>query len=168
MTLELRIKALAEQTANIIKAVNAKVGNTASLTTTDKTTVVAALNELRANLLALPTPSSIIDDATASASKTYSSTKINSLISTAVANLINGAGADSDTLKELADKIVALAQTDNGLVSTALAQAFTAIQKTQARDNIGAASAADLAALTTNVGNTDRDFVADFNAAYLV
>jgi hypothetical protein len=167
MTLELRIKALAEQTANTIKAVNAKVGNTASLTTADKTTVVAALNELRVNLLALPTPSSIIDDVTESVSKTYSSTKITSLITTAVATLINGAASDSDTLKELADKILALAQTDNGLVSVALAQAFTAPQKAQARDNIEAASATDLTALTTSVGNTDRDFVADFNTTYL-
>jgi hypothetical protein len=84
-----------------------------------------------------------------------------------VANLINGAGSDSDTLKELADKIVALAQTDTGLVSVALAQTFTDVQKAQARTNIGAASATDLTALTTNVGNTDRDFVADFNTGYL-
>lgn len=167
MTLELRIKALAEQAANTIKAVNAKIGNTANLSTTDKTSLVAALNELKANIIALPAPSSVIDDDTASLSKTYSSTKINSLISTAVANLINGAGSDSDTLKELADKIVALAQTDTGLVSVALAQAFNDTQKAQARTNIGAASAADLATLTTNVGNTDRDFVADFNTAYL-
>jgi hypothetical protein len=167
MTLELRIKALAEQVASTIKAINAKVGNTAALSTTDKTSLVAALNELKTNINALPAPSSVIDDTTASLSKTYSSTKITSLITTAVANLINGAGSDSDTLKELADKIVALAQTDTGLVSVALVQAFTAPQKTQARDNIGAASATDLAALTTNVGNTDRDFVADFNTAYL-
>jgi hypothetical protein len=167
MTLELRIKSLAEQVASTIKAVNAKVGNTAALSTTDKTSLVAALNELKTNILALPAPSSLIDDTTASLSKTYSSTKITALITTAVANLINGAGSDSDTLKELSDKIVALAQTDTGLVSVALVQAFTAPQKAQARDNIGAASATDLAALTTNVGNTDRDFVADFNTAYL-
>ena len=133
MTLELRIKALAEQAANTIKAVNAKIGNTANLSTTDKTSVVAALNELKANIIALPAPSSVIDDVTASNSKTYSSTKINSLINTAVANLINGAGSDSDTLKELADKIVALAQTDTGLVTVALAQAFNDTQKAQAR-----------------------------------
>ena len=168
MTLELRIKALAEQAANTIKSVNAKIGNTANLSTTDKTSLVAALNELNAAISALPAPSSVIDDATASTSKTYSSTKINSLITTAVANLINGAGSDSDTMKELADKIVALAQTDTGLVSVALAQAFNDTQKAQARINIGAASATDLAALTNNVGNTDRDFVADFNTAYLV
>ena len=167
MNLELRIKALAEQVASTIKAVNAKVGNTASLTTTDKTSLVAALNELKATITTLPAPSTVIDDATASASKTYSSTKITSLINTAVANLINGAGSDTDTLKELADKIVALAQTDTGLVSVALAQAFSDAQKAQARTNIGAASAADLAVLTANVGNTDRDFVADFNTAYL-
>jgi hypothetical protein len=168
MTLELRIKALAEQVASTIKAVSAKIGNTANLSTTDKTSLVAALNELKANITYLPVPSSVIDDATASTSKTYSSTKITSLITTAVANLINGAGSDSDTLQELADKIVALAQTDTGLVSTALAQAFNDTQKAQARTNIGAASATDLAALTTKVGNADRDFVADFNAAYIV
>ncbi len=167
MTLELRIKALAEQVATTVKAVNAKIGDTANLSTTDKTNVVAALNELKTAINLLPSITTIIDDTTASTSKTYSSTKISSLITTAVADLINGAGSDSDTLKELADKIVGLAQTDNGLVSTALVQAFTAPQKTQARDNIGAASATDLTALTTNVGNTDRDFVADFNAAYL-
>lgn len=167
MTLELRIKALAEQVASTIKAVSAKIGNTANLSTTDKTSLVAALNELKANITSLPAPSTVIDDASASVSKTYSSTKITSLITTAVANLINGAGSDSDTLKELADKIVALAQTDTGLVSTALAQAFNDTQKAQARANIGAASATDLGALATNVGNTDRDFVADFNAAYI-
>jgi hypothetical protein len=167
MTLELRIKALAEQVASTIKAINAKVGNTAALSTTDKTSLVAALNELKSNISALPAPSSVIDDTSASASKTYSSTKITALITTAVANLINGAGSDSDTLKELADKIVALAQTDTGLVSVALSQAFSDSQKAQARSNIGAASATDLTALTTNVGNTDRDFVADFNTAYL-
>jgi heterodisulfide reductase subunit A-like polyferredoxin len=167
MTHEERIVALAVQAANTIKAVNAKIGNIANLSTTDKTSIVAALNELKSNIIALPAPSSVIDDATASLTKTYSSTKINALITTAVANLINGAGSDSDTLKELADKIVALAQTDTGLVSVALAQSFTDVQKAQARTNIGAASATDLATLATNIGNTDRDFVADFNTAYL-
>jgi hypothetical protein len=167
MTQEQRIVDLAVQAANTIKAVNAKIGNIANLSTTDKTSIVAALNELKSNINALPAPSSVIDDATPALNKTYSSTKITSLITTAVANLINGAGSDSDTLKELADKIVALAQTDNGLVSTALAQAFSDTQKAQARTNIGAASANDLATLTTNIGNTDRDFVADFNTAYL-
>lgn len=163
MILELRVKALAEQAANTIKTVNAKIGNMANLTTTDKTTVVAALNELKASITAL----NLIDDTTVSSTETYSSAKIEAVITTAISTLINGAGADSDTLKELADQIVALAQADNGLVSTALAQNFSAAQKTQARDNIGAASAADLATLTTNVGNTDRDFVADFNTAFL-
>lgn len=167
MTLEERIVALATQVANTIKTVNAKVGDTASLSTTDKTNLVAALNELKIAMGNLPAPSTVIDDATAGLTKTYSSTKINSIITTAVANLINGAGSDSDTLKELADKIVALAQTDNGLVSTALVQSFSDAQKTTARNNIGAASAADLSALATNIGDTNHDFVADFNTAYL-
>lgn len=62
----------------------------------------------------------------------------------AITDLINGADADSDTLKELADKITALAQADNGLVNATQAQSFTVEEQKQARDNIGAISEADV------------------------
>ena len=167
MTQEQRLVALAQQIATVAKGINAKVGDVTTLTTTQKSNVVSALNELKSTIDSLPGVSSIIDDATSSLVKTYSSTKINDLITTAITNLINGAGTDADTLKELADKIVALAQTDNGLVSGMIVQAFTAPQQAQARANIGSASASDLSTLTTNIGNTDRDFVADFNTTFL-
>lgn len=64
----------------------------------------------------------------------------------AVTDLINGADADSDTLKELADKITALAQTDKGLVNVTVEQEFTLEEKAQGRSNIGAASIDDLEA----------------------
>ena len=44
-------------------------------------------------------------------------------------------------------------------------QSFTSAQQAQARTNIDAASADDLATLTTNIGNTDHDFVADYTTA---
>lgn len=62
----------------------------------------------------------------------------------AVTDLINGADADSDTLKELADKITALAQADNGLVNATQAQSFTVEQQKQARTNIAALAEEDL------------------------
>lgn len=62
----------------------------------------------------------------------------------AIVDLINGADADSDTLKELADKITALAQADNGLVNATQAQSFDTDQQKQARTNIAALAEEDL------------------------
>lgn len=62
----------------------------------------------------------------------------------AITDLINGADADSDTLKELADKITALAQADNGLVNATQAQSFTVEQQKQARTNIAALAEEDI------------------------
>ncbi len=176
-TLEKRIKSLAEHTATVIKNLKVKQGNLANLTTNEKDSLVGALNELK-GLIANAGAS--IDDTQASADTVYSATKVEALINTAITDLVNGAGSDSDTLKELADKIGALAQADNGLVSALASQSFSSQQQAQARTNIDAVSTAQLSAvdtkateakttadtLTTNIGNTDRDFVADFNTIY--
>lgn len=107
--------------------------------------------------------------------------------------LLNGAGEAVDTLKELADlinvnkdAIEALEEIAAGHVRYDAAQELTDEQKTQARTNIGAVSSADytalegrvtavegvaaqnktdLATLTTNVGDTETDYVAMFEAA---
>jgi hypothetical protein len=91
--------------------------------------------------------------------------RINTVLDTA------GAGTALDTLNELA---AALNDDPNfgASVTTALgnrvrvdaAQAFTGPQQTQGRDNIAAASAADLSTLSTNVGNTATNFVTTFEA----
>lgn len=78
-----------------------------------------------------------INDAVSSAFDTWSSTKISNEIVKAFQAVIGGAGVDSDTLKELADKITALAQADNGLLSLVVAQAFTIAQQAQGRANLG-------------------------------
>lgn len=79
---------------------------------------------------------------------------VNEAIGKAVADLIGGADEGSNTLKELADKIAALAQADNGLVSAAEAQNFSESQKKQARDNIDAVSTAELKDATDQVAGT--------------
>jgi hypothetical protein len=45
------------------------------------------------------------------------------------------------------------------------AQSFTAGEQAQGRANIAAAAAAELATLTANIGDTNHNFVADYNAA---
>ena len=45
------------------------------------------------------------------------------------------------------------------------AQTLTSPQQVQARSNIGAAAASDVATLTAGLGTYDRDYVADYTAA---
>lgn len=88
--------------------------------------------------------------------------------------LIDGAPEALDTLRELA---AALGDDPNfaGSISDALGkrvrfdapQTLTAGEATQARSNIGAASASALSALTTAVGETEYDFVQTFQSALL-
>lgn len=134
----------------------AKIGVLSALTTTSKSDIVSAINEVNSKT----SNTTLIDDSNTSMTTTWSSNKVNAEITTKVAAVIGGASADSDTLLELANKVTALAQADVGLVSTAGAQAFDATQQQQARTNIGAASAADIG----DVGATD--FVSLINATY--
>jgi hypothetical protein len=132
------------ETVSLIKQVRndflTKIGSLSLLATSEKTSVVGAINELKSGVDAKPS----IDDVLSSTNSVWSSAKVHSAITSAVTAIINGANADEDSLKELADKITALAQTDVGLVSVATAQVFTEIQKAQARANIGAVAVDDL------------------------
>lgn len=164
-----------------------KIGDTGSLTTTATSSLVAAINEINAALGNVDV-SGLIDDLAASAviDKTYSANKITNLIAAATAALVDSSPATLDTLNELAtalgndpDFAATMATSLGNRVRADAAQTFDAGQQTQARDNIGAASTAqvsaaqstadtattDLASLIVALGNIDRDFVADYNAA---
>lgn len=147
------------QITTLLKQVNTTLksnqGDLTKLSTTDKTSLVNALNELKNTI---DSKTSINDSQTTTAN-TWSATKISNEIATAITNLINGADASSDTLKELADKITALAQADNGLVSASQSQAFTEQQKAQARSNIDVYSKAEIGDINTN-------FVTTINTTY--
>ncbi len=164
-----------------------KIGDTAALTTTAKTNLVAAINEINTALDNIDLAGLINDLAASSViDKTYSAHKITQLIAASVAGLVDSSPTTMDTLHELA---AALANDPNfaTTITTALgnrvrvdaAQTFTDQQKAQARDNIPAASTAqvtaaqtaadtantNLAALVAALGNTDRDLVAYYAAA---
>ena len=102
MSLQTQLNALISAIATDIKSLLAKQGNLTNLTTTSKTDLVSALNELKTLIGAIDLTALISDGSTTSTIKTYSIDKINSQISAAVSALVNGAPTALDTLNELA------------------------------------------------------------------
>ena len=148
------------QITTLLKQVNTTLkgnqGDLTKLSTADKTSLVNALNELK---ITIDNNKSAINDSQTTTANTWSATKVSNEITKAITNLINGADTSSDTLKELADKITALAQTDNGVVSANKAQTFNEQQKAQARTNIDVYSKAEIGDINTN-------FVTTINTTY--
>jgi len=175
MTIEARLVALAQAVGADVKALRLANGDLTSLTTTTKTSLVAAVNEL-VTLIASGGGAGIDDDASEGGAVTWSVDKITTTIAaakTALKNeLVDGSAAALDTLAELAAALgndPSFATTiATGLANRVRfdeAQGLNAAQKTQARDNIGAAAAADLTTLQNGIGNYDHDFLADYNTA---
>ena len=139
----------------------AKAGNLANLTTTDKSSLVAAINELKAAVVS----SAVIDDAQVATTSTYSSSKIVTLLDALKAEILGGADAAYDTLVEIQQLLQngttgldALLAAVNLRVRYDAAQTLTVAEQLQARTNIGAVAAND-------IGNTDTDFVVIFDGA---
>ena len=175
MSLESRIIALAQAVGTDVKALTAAQGSLTSLGTTTKTSLVAAINEL---MTMMGSAGASIDDGAGDGNTavTWSADKIFDSIEaakTAVKNdLVNGAGAALDTLNELAAALgndpsfaTTIATEIANRVRFDAAQTLTGPQQTQARSNIGAASASDVSGLLTGLGTYDRDYAADYAAA---
>jgi hypothetical protein len=160
-TLDGQIQALATQLGTDIKQIITNQGDLSALTTTQKASLVLAINELKAELGTID--ADLIDDSAPSSTKTYSSSKIVSEIQTKCQEvkdaLLGGAGEAFDTLKELADLIEQNKDLIESLQTLAgshvrydAAQELSPQQKTQARSNIGAADDTDYQATKTAVG----------------
>ena len=161
MTLEARVVALAQAVGGDIKALTLAAGSLPSLSTTAKSSLVAAINEIAQAVAG----ASGIDDGAVSGASTWSSSKINTEITGAISDLVGGAGTALDTLQELAEALgndpsfaTTLATQIANRVRYDEAQVLTAPQKAQACDNIGAAS-------LVATGDLDRDFAAAYTAA---
>lgn len=158
-TLSKQISALATQVGTDIKQIIANVGDLSQLTTDQKSSLVVALNELKANLQDIAgSVGATINDSEINATHTWSSQKIDSAITAAINALVNGAPTTLDTLQELAsaietnqDAISALQTIAAGHVKYTEAQSLTTEQQAQARTNIGAAAASDLTTLQGTV-----------------
>lgn len=150
-----RITALAQAIASDIKTLTANQGSLTALTTTNKTSLVAALNELKSSIA----NATNINDTSTSTSATWSSDKINTAINNAVAALVDGAGTTLDTLKELADALgndanfaTTIAEQMGKRVRVDAPQTFTVAEQAQGCANLG-------------IGNPDTDLLAVYIAA---
>jgi len=159
MSLQTRIAALISAVGGDIKTLTNRIGTLSGLNTSNKTNLVAAINEVKAvaDAASGTTPGATINDTAASTATVYSSTKTLSEINAAITALVNGAPGTFDTLKEIADE---LANTDtalDGLLTSVAnrvrydaAQALTTAQQKQASENIGVGDPeVDLVALYT-------------------
>ena len=175
MSLETRIVALAQAMGADVKALTVAQGSLSALNTTTKTSLVAAINEL---MTLIGSAGASIDDGAGNGNTavTWSADKIFDSIEaakTAVKNdLVNGAAAALDTLNELAAALgndpsfaTTIATEIANRVRFDAAQTLTSPQQTQARANIGAASAADVSGLLAGLGTYDRDYAADYTTA---
>lgn len=161
---------IATETKSLRTLINGNASNLGDLTTTAKANLVAAINELDADIAALAASAgATIDDASvASSSQTYSINKILDLIAVAKAavknDILNGAGAAYDTLVELqallegdAASIAAINAALGNRLRFDAAQALSAPAKAQGCANLGAAALAD-------TGDLDTNFVTTFEA----
>ena len=160
-TLIVRISDLATRMATECKSlrtlVNANGADLSALTTTQKASLVAAINELK-TAVDNAGSSITISDSASSTTQVWSSSKVASEITAAKNALTSGAAAALDTLSELA---AALGNDANfaSTITTALSyrlrfdavQTLTTEQKTQACANLG-------------IGEPDTDFVTTFNS----
>ena len=117
MTQTERIKLLAQAIGADIALLKTTIGDKADLSTTDKTNLVAAINELAIKINAVETlqqTASEIDDSAPKANRVYSSNKVQSLIdeiNTILGTLTESGYADVGSgLKTLKDKVDALEQ----------------------------------------------------------
>lgn len=149
----------AENLVNLVLAIRDSQGQRSALTTSDKDSLVDAINEVVKNLADLAdvvANKTQIDDTAVTAGNVWSALKTSNSISEACAkvksDLIGGASADWDTFQELVTKIQSnasaleiLQAAGAGHVKFDGAQSLTADQKATARSNINAASTDEVA-----------------------
>ena len=161
MSLQTQIHSLVIRVADEFKTLYSKIGNLSSLSTTDKSTLVAAINELKAAIATV----AVIDDLTpGSTTTTFSASKIVTLLDALRTQILGGADAAYDTLLELQQAlqndqtgIAALTAAIDKRVRFDAVQTLTAPEQLQTRTNIGAVASID-------IGDTTTDFVAIFEA----
>ena len=161
MSLQTQLNSFVLRVAEEFNTVKGRTGTLTALTTTDKSSLVAAINELKAAIVTAV----MIDDLQVSTTTTYSSNKVVTLLDALKADILGGADPAYDTLLELQQAlqndqsgIAALTSAIDKRVRFDAAQTLTVVEQQQARTNIGAVAA-------TDIGDVATDFVAIFQAA---
>lgn len=168
MSFQTQIQSLVIRLSDEFKAVHAKIGNLGSLSTDDRSSLTAAINELKSAITGGGgAGGASIDDSQVSTTTTWSSDAILTRLDALKNEILGGADAAYDTLLEIQQALTgntsavdALLAAVNARVRYDEAQSLTVAEQTQACTNIGAVRVDDLGDITT-------DFVAIFDAALI-
>lgn len=151
MSLSVQLEALVNRIGQEFQDINTTAtgsanGSLSSLQTTNKTSLVAAINEVHAQFEALDAAALVIDDSSSSSSHTYSSAKVQELLVGLKNELLGDGVMDGvlDTIKEIAtyaeankDLITQLQSLSDKRVAVDKAQVFTDAEKLQGQKNLG-------------------------------
>lgn len=159
MSLEIKLTLLTQAVGGDIKTILANQGSLAALSTTAKSSLVAAINEVQA-AIASAGGNVILDTATTGdTTHTWSADKIIAQLAQLKSDIVSGAPAAYDTLLEIANQLSSDQTALSGLLAAVgnriaydQAQTLTTPQQAQACANIG-------------VGDPETDLVAAYNAA---
>ncbi len=162
MSLISNFKTVLTAVSTQINLIRTKIGKNSDLSTTHKSSLVGAVNEIKSLIDNSGSSNLTLNDADINIANCWSSQKINDTINLAIAQLTNGASGAMDTLKELEDAIknnnvdVAVILTNmQNHVSINADQKLTAVQKNNARRNIDIYS-------KTEIGDINTDLAAHF------
>lgn len=150
--------------------INVLRGDLTSLSTTQKTSLVEAINELKGNVDLIDDPSSIINDfSNTSTTEVWSILKTKGYADSLITGLFAGVPLRHDSILKISTEIDAILLDLDSKVSYDKDDTKTEVEKQQARDNIGAPSVDDVdqvtasvSTLSTNVGDTNFNFVTLF------
>lgn len=189
MSLSTNITNLATRIATEVKGlrtlINGNAADLSALTTTSKTNLVSAINEVKASI---PTGGATINDTGTSTTSVWSSSKTSSEITSAVAGVVDAAPLALDTLNELAAALgddanfastvttsLSSKANDADVVKLTGAQTVAGVKTFSSSPVVpdasftiaktsGLQSALDGKASTTDVGDTAANFVTTFEA----
>ena len=192
MSLSTNVTNLATRVATEVKALRTLINGNASdltaLTTTAKSNLVSAINEVKGLADSAAGGGAAIDDVTPSSSTVYSSTKTEAEISAAVSALVDTAPGTLDTLNELAaalgddpdfatttTTLIGTKANDADVVKLTGAQTVAGIKTFSASPVVpdgsfaiakvtGLQTALDAKAASVDVGDTAANFVTTFEA----
>lgn len=160
MSLAVRISALVQAIGADIKSLMIAQGSLAALGTEAKTSLVAAINELQAEIGAA-SGGAVIDDAAGAGEtgKTWSASKLVTALAAVKSDILGGVDPAWDTLQEIVarlgdsdDAVGGLLTAVGNRLSFADVQTLTTEQKAQACQNLG-------------LGDPEADLVAVYTAA---
>lgn len=163
------INLLTQRIAEEFNSVNGKLGNLSLLTTTEKTSLVASLNEVKSDLDDLENFSLINDALNSSTNYVWSISKIKVYVDSIIDSLFTNVPVEHDSLKKISDHLLLITTELTNKVSYDKDDLKSDAQKLQARQNIDSPSTADLFLTQTELtdlkmelGNLNRDFEQDF------